>query len=179
MANGTRTKKALADSLRTLMEIQPVDRISIAEICASCGLTRKSFYYHFMDKYDLINWIFETEFALPSRSRSYGSDWEILEDLCCYLYENRSFYRRVLRVQGQNSFYEYLQGYLRPLVQSRCREIMGESAEGSFYSGVAEELVAGAIKRWLQEGEIPPKEYVELMKTTILQFAGWICRTMA
>lgn len=56
------TKKALASSLKELMETQPLTKISVGDICEKCGMNRKSFYYHFCDKYELVNWIFYTEF---------------------------------------------------------------------------------------------------------------------
>ena len=32
---------------------KPFDKISVIDICEGCGMNRKSFYYHFKDKYDL------------------------------------------------------------------------------------------------------------------------------
>ena len=56
------TKHALAQALKALTETLPFDKISVGNICAQCGLNRKSFNYHFKDKYDLVNWIYYTEF---------------------------------------------------------------------------------------------------------------------
>ena len=47
------TKKALAAALKSLMQTQAFEKISVGEICEVCELSRKSFYYHFKDKYDL------------------------------------------------------------------------------------------------------------------------------
>lgn len=46
-----------------------------------CGMNRKSFYYHFCDKYDLVNWIFDTEF---SEIRNRPDHIANLEDICEY-----------------------------------------------------------------------------------------------
>ena len=62
LADSNITKRALASSLKSLMETKPFSKISVADICASCDMNRKSFYYHFKDKYDLVEWIFNTEF---------------------------------------------------------------------------------------------------------------------
>ena len=58
MADSNITKRALAAALRELMEQMPFDKIQVGQICEICNMNRKSFYYHFKDKYDLINWIF-------------------------------------------------------------------------------------------------------------------------
>ena len=62
MADSNITKKALADALKELMDTKPFHKISVSDICERCQMNRKSFYYHFKDKYDLMNWIYDTEF---------------------------------------------------------------------------------------------------------------------
>ena len=58
MSDSNLTKNALAASMKKLMREKPFDKISVSDICIDCGINRKSFYYHFRDKYDLVNWIF-------------------------------------------------------------------------------------------------------------------------
>ena len=41
------------------------------DIADGCGLTRQAFYYHFKDKYDLMNWIYYTEIARFMTSYSF------------------------------------------------------------------------------------------------------------
>ena len=62
MADSNITKHALAAALQELMTELPFEKINVAQICERCKMNRKSFYYHFKDKYDLVNWIFDTEF---------------------------------------------------------------------------------------------------------------------
>jgi len=51
------TKLALANSLKGLMVKKAFSNISVRDFVDDCGLTRQAFYYHFKDKYDLVNWI--------------------------------------------------------------------------------------------------------------------------
>ena len=50
MPDSNITKRALASSLKRLMETKPFAKISVGDICAACEMNRKSFYYHFKDK---------------------------------------------------------------------------------------------------------------------------------
>ena len=84
MAGSHITKLALASAMQRLMTEQPFERISVSDICTACGMSRKSFYYHFRDKYDLVGWIFEAEFVEPNRERSFSSSWEFFDALCSY-----------------------------------------------------------------------------------------------
>ena len=110
MPDSNITKKALAMAMKELMEQIPFSKISVSDICEKCGMNRKSFYYHFKDKYDLVNWIFDVEFFQAVHVRDYNLpnwSWRFLEDSCQYFYENQSFYRKALQIEGQNSFVDF------------------------------------------------------------------------
>ena len=104
MADSNITKRALAQAMKGLMAKQPFAKISVGDICEACGMNRKSFYYHFRDKYDLVNWIFYSEFLASVQVAQCTNNWEFLESICRYFYSERSFYRNALRIEGQNSF---------------------------------------------------------------------------
>lgn len=51
------TKRAIAASLKKLLETTPLSKITIADIAEDCCISRMTFYYHFQDIYDLVKWI--------------------------------------------------------------------------------------------------------------------------
>ena len=63
------TKRALAESLKKLLLEKPLDRITVSDITEDCGVSRMTFYYHFKDVYDLIEWTWlqEAERALDGQ----------------------------------------------------------------------------------------------------------------
>ena len=50
------TKRALEASLKNLLLKKPLDKITINDIADDCGINRMTFYYHFRDIYDLVEW---------------------------------------------------------------------------------------------------------------------------
>ena len=103
MADSNITKHALAEALKGLMAEMPFEKINVSQICERCGMNRKSFYYHFKDKYDLVNWIFDTEFISLIRDENlenvrtrYKERWAFIEKTCRYFYENHDFYRKAV-----------------------------------------------------------------------------------
>lgn len=50
------TKRALEASLKNLLAQKPLDKITIHDIATDCGINRMTFYYHFKDIYDLVEW---------------------------------------------------------------------------------------------------------------------------
>lgn len=103
MSGSNLTKKALAAALKQIMTEVPFPKISVGDICEACGMSRKSFYYHFKDKYDLVNWIFYTEFVETIGAPNVSSAWNLFASVCLYFYQERTFYRSALRIEGQNS----------------------------------------------------------------------------
>lgn len=158
MADSNITKLALSNALKELLEEQSFERISVSDICERCHMNRKSFYYHFKDKYDLVNWIFDTEFvevnqvnAMYVQYGSYTFDdrWKNIEIMCDYFYENRTFYRRVLKVDGQNSFAAHFREFIRPLFRLRVENLLGmDDVPEMVYDFVVDGVIC-AIERWL------------------------------
>ena len=46
------TKKLLADGLKELLEKKTLDKITVKELVATCGVNRQTFYYNFQDIYE-------------------------------------------------------------------------------------------------------------------------------
>ena len=183
MADSNITKRALAAALRELMEEMPFDKIQIAQICERCDMNRKSFYYHFKDKYDLVNWIFDTEFISFSRdiANYLPSDdrWELIERACEHLYADRAFYRKALLIKGQNSLSDHLREYLFPLIKIRIAQLLNDDAASEFTINFFTDAVLCAIERWLLDKQcMPPEEFVSKIKQIIQGGAAAIYREM-
>ena len=54
-----RTKKLLTDSLKNLLQEKSFDKITVNDICERAMVHRATFYNHFNDKTDLVNYIFD------------------------------------------------------------------------------------------------------------------------
>ena len=79
------TKRALAMSLKHIMAKKPLSKITIADITEDCGINRMTFYYHFQDIFDLIDWICQEEGAKAIQGRKNYKTYMIY---CLMLYVN-------------------------------------------------------------------------------------------
>lgn len=166
------TKNALAASMKRLMEEREFHKITVADICEGCGMNRKSFYYHFKDKYELVTWIFHEDFLKKIDVSRYESSQEILEDLCKYFYRERAFYENALNVEGQNSFREYLFESLLPVIRTRTNKLFEDSKYHQFFVNFFYEAFLAAILSWLRDGEkIPPDEFLGKLHSILITLA--------
>ena len=96
MANSAITKRAIAASFRRQLESTPFEKITVSGIAADCGINRQTFYYHFHDIYDLIDWIILEEVAAIIESN--GGNWKrSLVDLLESVRADRSLVLRLAR----------------------------------------------------------------------------------
>ena len=135
-------------------------------------MNRKSFYYHFKDKYDLLNWIFDTEIITFVQSLS-GAERidqrvEELRAVCRYFYENRSFYRKALKIEGQNSFSEHFREYIMPILRVRLSDYLVGDNMDDFEANFFADAAVCAIERWLLDKNcMPPDELVDKMLSLV------------
>jgi len=170
MADSTITKKALAAALKELMTEVPFHKIQVAHICERCNMNRKSFYYHFKDKYDLLNWIFDTFAQNTSDSQDIEQYVEALRAFYHYLYDNREFYRKALKIQGQNSFSEHFREYIMPIIRLRMSNLLGSDVDDFELKFFTDAMVC-TIERWLLEKDCMPPDLF-LNKLLSLVFRG-------
>lgn len=177
MPDSSNTKMALAASMKTLMEKKDFSKISVGEICENCGINRKSFYYHFRDKYDLVNWIYYVDFLEHMNVSDSDSPWNVFTSICQYFYTESAFYRNALKIEGQNSFHDYfyetLSIYLRYLLQ----DIFPEEEQQTFSVNFFCDAFYAAIYRWLTSKKIMPVEeflnhIYEVLEKSVHVFLG-------
>ena len=165
MADSNITKKALADALRELIAEEPFSSISVADICAQCDMNRKSFYYHFKDKYDLVNWIFDTQFISVFKKQGFSFSWNSLLALARYFHENRAFYRKVLVIQGQNSFQEHFREILTPIIAAQLAAHSAPDPVSDFQTDLLVDILLLAFQRWLLETkDMSPEDFIAQLK---------------
>lgn len=175
MADSNITKRALASALKELLEEMPFSKISISDICEKCSMNRKSFYYHFKDKYDLVNWIFDSEFigvAMDEKYRASQNTWYKMQILCQYFYANRHFYRKVLAIEGQNSFTEHFRELLFQTVSDQIKDVFPTEKSQRFQLNFVTDALVIAVQRWLMEEDpMPSKEFIDQCEIA-LQYAS-------
>lgn len=126
MSKSNITEHVIATALKELMENTPFTEISVNSIVERSGINRKTFYYHFKDKYDLVNWIFNTEIVPAICNYFTLENWpQGSLKLCYYLQDDKTFYTNALNASGQNSFSECLYDFIYKQIENLCLAACG------------------------------------------------------
>lgn len=98
----------LADAARRCMRDTPVDSLTVSRIVREAGVARQTFYRHFADKYDLINWYFDK--LLLESFEHMGSGRTVREGYerkFAFIRQERVFFRAAFRSNAQNSLRDH------------------------------------------------------------------------
>ena len=114
------TKRALEASLKKLLLRKPLNKIS--DITEDCGVNRMTFYYHFKDIYDLVDWILMEDAAEALEGLQDFETWSgALREMLEKVQANRvlvlNVYRSVSREQVEQYLYKMLDPLLRIFVE--------------------------------------------------------------
>lgn len=127
------TKNALVDSLKHMLLQKPLNKITVTDIAEDCGINRMTFYYHFKDIYDLVEWACMQDARRALDNKKTHDTWQ--EGFLHILYavrENKPFIMNVYRCVSR----EQVEKYLIPLADDL---VMGVVAEQSADMVVREE----------------------------------------
>ena len=121
------TKRALEASLKKLLTKKPLDKITITDITEDCGINRMTFYYHFKDIYDLVEWVcVEDATRILGENKTYDTWQEGFLRIFEAVSENKTFmmnaYHSISRDQVEKYLYSLTYDLMIKVIE-KAREL--------------------------------------------------------
>ena len=163
-------KVLLAESFKELVMQKPVEKITIKEITDRAGVIRVTFYNHFQDKYELLEWICREEIVSPTRALLQNNmQREAVTFLFTAILKNKDFYSHVARLQGQNSFSSIIHQLIAETIEeSIAHSHKGKSEKYPWLTGkwlaeyYSHSMTFILMSRIGQDMKVPPEEMVDM-----------------
>ncbi|MEI5994050.1 dihydroxyacetone kinase transcriptional activator DhaS [Candidatus Enterococcus mansonii] len=169
------TKKKITKAFKQLVVEHGFDKVTIAKIMQTSKMRRQTFYDHFQDKYELVDWIFQQEAIEKIEDNLAYEDWQtIVENLLIYFEENQVFYRKILFFDGQNSFEEYYIQHLKGLIHQilvirNPSYIQFEEEDRTFLEEFYANAFVSLTTKWILEGcKVNSRHFAKQMKLVFL-----------
>ncbi len=167
------TKRALEQSLKNLLLKKPLNKITVADIADDCGINRMTFYYHFKDIYDLVEWscLEDAKRALDEK-KTYDTWQQGLLQIFEAVQENKPFIMNVYRCVHA----EQVEKYLQPLVDRLLLGVLEEESRGmtirdedkQFIAQVYSYIFIGLMLDWIKDNmREDPRQIVERLARLI------------
>ncbi len=167
------TKRALEQSLKNLLLKKPLTKITINDIAEDCGINRMTFYYHFKDIYDLVEWscLEDARHALEEK-KTHDTWQEGLLNIFEAVLANKPFIMNVYRCVDR----EQVEKYLKPLTDHLILGVIEEQSAGmtvreedkEFIARVYSYVFIGIMLDWIREDmKADPKQIVDKLAVLI------------
>ena len=167
------TKRALEQSLKNLLLKKPLTKITVGDITDDCGINRMTFYYHFKDIYDLVEWscLEDAKQALEEK-KTYDTWQQGLLQIFKAVQENKPFILNVYQCVHR----EQVEKYLQPLVDQLLLNVINEEAAGitlrdedkQFIAQVYSYMFIGLMLDWIKNDmREDPQQIVERLSKLI------------
>ncbi len=114
------TKLKLAKTLKELMNEKPLRKITVQDIMTRSHMTRQSFYYHFQDIYDVVEWICQHELIDQMDYHEDDTFESWMTRFIITINDDRNFYRKILNELDWN----ILTVRLKPTLVERVKVIV-------------------------------------------------------
>lgn len=117
MSNSIITQKRIAKEFKRAVIDGGLEAVSVSKLMKNVGMRRQTFYDYFLDKYDLVAWIFRQEASeLIQDNIDYTRWYHIIGNLITHFESNKLFYQNVLNYSGQNAFNKYFKRHISNLI---------------------------------------------------------------
>ena len=149
------TKRALEASLKNLLLKKPLDKITINDITEDCGINRMTFYYHFKDIYDLIEWccVEDAKKALEGK-KTYDTWQQGFLQIFEAVLDNKPFilnvYHSVSREQVELYLYKLTYDLLIGVVEEKSAGMNVRDEDKKFIADFYKYAFVGLMLDWVK-----------------------------
>lgn len=172
------TKRKIAYALKELMQVMPFEKITISNITEKCDIHRQTFYYHFQDRYELLDWLLNMELVSNFvNDLTYDNLEEKFYDMLNTIYNDRKFYHNAVKINMTDVFTYFSRLSTKQflaLVDKTIEENKLNSSNIS-HKAVAEFFgfgLGGMIISWIDQGmKEDPKKLAHNVKCFIDEFS--------
>lgn len=151
------TKKALATSLKKLLSKKELSKITISNITDDCGVNRQTFYYHFKDVYDLLEWIYLNEVIQSMDGKDTYNNWqEGFLSIFKYILENKEFVKNTYNSISRDYFLRFIYTQtailLMNVIDEQAKDINVSDEDKKFIANFYKYAFVGIIQDWIEDG---------------------------
>ena len=149
------TKRALEASLKKLLLEKPLHKITVSDITEDCGINRMTFYYHFKDIYDLVEWSCQEDASRALAGKKTYETWQqgLLQIFEAVL-DNKPFilnvYRSVSREQVETYLYKLTYDLLEGVVEEQAQGMSVRQEDKDFIATLYKYMFVGLMLDWVK-----------------------------
>ena len=121
-------KTVIADTFTHMLDTEDLDKITVKSLIEKCQISRQTFYYHFHDIMDVLDWAFkQATQELTERSLNVENQMDAVSFFVSFVTANRRKFERLLYsrkwVQIEGMLVESAMMYLDALMRTKAPDL--------------------------------------------------------
>ena len=151
------TKRALEEALKRMLLEQPLSKITIQDLADECGISRMTFYYHFKDIYDLVEWSFVEDANAIFQAAPSTESWEMaLQHVFEMIKKDELFIMSVYHAVSREQIERYLHLVIHHLMSQLIEKSVATAGislkdkEGLFVTNFYKYALIGTLLDWVK-----------------------------
>ena len=167
------TKRALEASLKKLLAQKTLDKITISDIADDCGVNRMTFYYHFKDLYDLVEWcLIEDTSKTLAGNKTYDTWQQGFLQIFEMVLENKPLilnaYHSISREQVETYLYQVTYNLLIGVVEEKAAGVRVRDEDKKFIADFYKFAFVGLMLDWIRAGmKEDPQQIIDRLSVLI------------
>ena len=150
------TKKALENSLKKMLLKKKVNKITVEDLTNDCGINRMTFYYHFHDIYELIEWVcLEDAKEAIKGKKTYDTWQEGYYQIFEAVLGNKQFimnvYKNISREHIEKFVKELTYKLIMDVINEKSKNIKVEEEDKKFIANFYKNAFVGIMLDWIEE----------------------------
>lgn len=159
------TEIALANALKKQMQNKPLNKITVKDIADECGVNRQTFYYHFHDVFELVEWIYNKDALKAIDNKKTYENWhEGFINLFEYIKDNKNFvvstYHSISRSYLENYLYNEVYKLIIDVVEEQAKGKKVSEEDKIFIANFYKFAFVGLMLDWVKNGMKDNPEYI-------------------
>lgn len=173
------TKQAILDAFTELLKTKSVSKITIQDIADECHISRMTFYYHFKDIYDLIDWTVEEKLKKAVDNHFTYDTWlQGFHDVFRAFLREKAFYLKIFPSMDLRRIEVYMnviaRKYIAAVIEEKKRELHIEMdpEEQKMLCEIIGYTMVGLLLNWILMGmkedpDVVVQRFGNMMKGTL------------
>ena len=116
-------KAVIAGKFAQMAQTRPIDRITVKDLVEQCGISRQTFYYHFQDLQEVMEWSIRQMFHQAlEQGLSTRDPEEAIAAFVRAVSENRRLLRRLVESQRRSQLEQIFTGAMRAWIRRELEQ---------------------------------------------------------
>ena len=151
------TKKALVEAFGRVLEKKPFSKISVVDITNECSVNRMTFYYHFKDIYDLLEWSLEKQLEDAIDDKFTHDTWKQgYLNVFYFALERKSYILKIFPEIEQKQMKKYLHSlaykFTLGVIDELSENMSVNDEDKRFIADTYAHALVGVLVSWVNDG---------------------------